>query len=173
MTFHEGLPHRPTPDVLATIDWLFAAGFELVEQVGPEGMSCQALRFVGPSGTEVLMTTDRAQWMVDVRAGAWRKGYDLDVLAAAVTGVRDWHPPTPGPPVRQIPDGVVWREVMPAVVALVEQDDDPRPLLDELRRVRSQAVFPNAATRRRLLRDRPHDGGRLGEVAIRITEGEE
>lgn len=103
--------------VRLTLDWLETEGFSLKSATGGRTASFGdvCLDFVGIAVVRVVR--DRSQWHVDVGPSGGTRRFSVAVLDAARRQV-DWVYPTleDGELPEMLPPGVVWTEVVPAVV---------------------------------------------------------
>ncbi|MCP4960655.1 MAG: hypothetical protein GY925_15475 [Actinomycetia bacterium] len=132
-----------TDDVAATCDWLLAAGFAVsMEQFG--SMHSGLVRFDRPD-VAVSVISERGQWMIDLETGGEK--YDLDAVIAA-RAVRTERPPhrTRSLP-RQLPEGVVWREEVPASIDWILSTRTATEQVRAAQRQRSKRLFGSDGSR--------------------------
>lgn len=136
------LPHKPTPDVSSTIDWLANNGFTLVASRGPEGMGFQLLEYEN-AGTRVRLLTDRDEWMADIQQPSWGCYIGLDTIVDAIDGRTRWdadgwsHDRLP----QQLPPGVSWRKALPAALAWTANSPDALASLERFQQERAKQLF--------------------------------
>jgi hypothetical protein len=133
-------------DVQDTNAWLSANGYALVDQKGDSTFGAQ---FVYEGDTEVRITVDRSQWILDVAPSRGSKTWQYDLLLAArrgldygalfpETGARASGDPLP----EQLPAGVSWRETLPDILQWVGGGAVPA-LVDRALRQRFELMWPH------------------------------
>jgi hypothetical protein len=133
-------------DVQDTVAWLSANGYALVAQNGDSTFGAQ---FVYEGDTELRITVDRSQWLLDVAPTPGSKMWQYDLLLAARRGL-DYgalFPETgarvPGDPLpEQLPAGMSWRETLPDILPWFGGDTVPA-LVDRALRQRFALMWPD------------------------------
>ena len=110
-------------DVLDTLSWLSAHGYEVTRAVGAgEHMGSALLVF--SLSREVTVVRDRDQWDTSVALSPGGKSHSVAVLAAARRGI-PWDPgprrPVGTPLAQKLPEGMSWRETLPLVLAWLDE----------------------------------------------------
>jgi len=114
-------------DVTAAIVWLIENGYALTSQRGTSTFGAQ---WVYSADRDVVVTVDRAQWMLDVSANVGEAPWQYDLLLVAhagqpyadvfpTVGARSLSDPLPD----QLPEGVSWRDTLPVVLGWLERTD--------------------------------------------------
>ncbi|HSF26516.1 MAG TPA: hypothetical protein VLC50_03265 [Actinomycetes bacterium] len=110
-------------DVLATLRWLTAHGYEVSRAVGAGEHMGSAL-VVFSHSREVTVLRDRGQWDISVALSPGGTPLSLAVLNAARLGVA-WDPgphrPLDEPLAPQLPEGMIWHETLPLVLEWLDQ----------------------------------------------------
>jgi hypothetical protein len=134
-------------DVQDTVAWLIANGYPLVAHRGESTFGAQ---FVYVGDTKVLVTVDRGQWMLDVAVkpeDEWN--YEVLLVAHADQPYEVFFPRAGARAVStslpaQLPEGVSWRETLPAILQWVTGDDVP-VAVERAREERSRLRRPEAS----------------------------
>jgi len=131
-----------TPDVRAAVRWLLSQGALVVREDPPHGMAFAGLEF-SIDGITVRMVRDRGQWMMDLRRGEDR-WLDFELLRLACGGVAAYPAARPAEASlpAQLPDGVSWRDELPAVLVWLGSSRDAAELCAALGRSRAAELFP-------------------------------
>ena len=133
--------HNPTPDVAAALGMLLDEGFEIVETKGGAGESFgnQLVR-LSDGSSEVTVTRDRGQWMLDLRPEGWPAPKPLDLILDVMNGgYRD--PPSAGGLPNQIPEGVSWVDTAPEALAWAQVGPHRAVLVEAAGWYRSDLMF--------------------------------
>ena len=104
-----------TDDVRATLDWIADNGFDAVQAKGGrhESFGNALVEFERADGARITIVRDRSQWLCEIGTETGIK--PLNVLLTAISG----DAPNPKSKLHlpeQLPEGVVWREAIPAVL---------------------------------------------------------
>jgi len=136
---------KALPDVAWALEWLDTVGFTLTAQQGGEheGFGNVFLQFErGDIGVQI--TRDRLQWMVVISPPGQKNYPGLNVLLTAMEGGEPepgpHHVPFSEPLPDQLPEGVVWRSAIPAVIEWMEEADRAASIADSDRRWRKAMI---------------------------------
>lgn len=151
-------------DVQDTVAWLSENGYRLASQ---SGASTFGAEFVFEGETVVRIVVDRSQWMLDVAPSPGADPWQYDLLIAAHSG-QEYGQRFPETGSREIgstlpeklPEGVSWRETLPAVARWVRENEV------------AERVSSAQRQRAALMWDRKrHPGRRHSSRQIRQTAG--
>lgn len=124
-------------DVQRAFDWLISNGFQLAASEGGETAAFGDVFLHFSGAAEVRIVRDRVQWDIQIGPAGQDTLYGLAVLVAASHDI-PWVPPdlAPGELPPQLPPGVVWQDVVPAVVRWLQNPgaDDAARRADEAAR---------------------------------------
>ena len=119
------LAAKAPKDVQETIDWLLTNGYKLAAYDGGDTFGAQ-LVYDGPS--QVRVTVDRSQWMLEIAAksGSELIQYDLAIVADSGVTYGERFPDTgQRPQTAQLPDqlpvGASWYTTLPQLLDWVRQ----------------------------------------------------
>lgn len=136
---------KAVPDVAWALEWLDRVGFVLTAQRGGEHESFGNVFLQFERGDiGVQITRDRLQWTVIISPPEQTSYLGLNVLLTAMSGGE----PDPGPhrlPFSehlpdQLPEGVIWRSAIPAVIKWMEEADQSASIADADRRWRKAMI---------------------------------
>lgn len=136
---------RAPTDVLQTMAWMESAGWEPVVARGGRSFGNVLIEWA-QGGNRVTVTLDRGQWLLDVQPAGWKERFDLQVIAEAVTGLRDDGWDGDALP-EKIPWSVSWSQTLPLALVWLATTDGAEAELRSLQRQRASRVFPKRTRR--------------------------
>lgn len=138
-----------TPDIRLAISWLLSEGAEVTEREDPHGMAFALAQFAS-GDAEVRMVRDRGVWSMDLRLVGQRQWLQFDLIHRILTGEADADRPgrRPGEYPSQTPEGVSWRDCLPAALTWMRKTADAVDQVKTMARVRSRELFPPTSQKR-------------------------
>jgi hypothetical protein len=120
---------------------LLDEGFEIAETNGGAGESFEnQLVRLSDGSSEVTITRDRGQWMLDLMPKGWSVSKPLDLVLDAIDGSYR-NPSSPRELPSQIPEGVRWVDAVPKALAWAAGGPHRAVLVEAAAWYRSDVLF--------------------------------